>query len=434
MRITRTVKLVTLCVVAFSAMYTLQFARIEFMPASVAEKKSGTRRVHGFRMQGAGQQWDDDGCGLAHDTSSVTRSRLSADEVHSFNVLKECVQRTFLEKGANMVDPLSPEMVSNLTALRCNQNITQSTIQLVVEQSGTIWFIGDSILEQQFYVFLCMVHPKLELPEIKYSSQRPGTPLETIAAHFTYNHSMGSTNIIYSKFGHVWHPDETNLYVDAFPKAVAALTEKDSIILDASAHYNSEVALKLERALNCIGNRSQDSNASIFYMEPTPDEWPTSNGHFTMGCMWFCTCESLDAARMMGRGSLHSDPNVGAEKLISHLEVPIDFFGKRYPDLAFANNTESCVPDCLPATWRMELARSIFETTNNRVHMVPLWYQLVGRLTAMTHVGDCTHKSLEAVLMMNHQLLRSMVRSKSQLSSRNNRMKRKWLANWNLPH
>jgi hypothetical protein len=149
-------------------------------------------------------------------------------------------------------------------------------------------------------------------------------------------------------------------------------------------------------------------------MESTPEEWPTSNGMFTKGCMWTCKCETLDAARMMGRGN-HSDPNLHTKDLVTYLKPPTDFFAKLYSDLAFTNNTESCVPDCLPATWRMEFARSILldetntTTQRNRAHVVPLWYQLVGRISALRPVGDCTHKSLDAVLTMNQQLIRSMI-------------------------
>jgi GDSL/SGNH-like Acyl-Esterase family found in Pmr5 and Cas1p len=443
------------CIVIVSGVtIVLDFPRITFLTTWVAETKSETRKEdeqQGFLLEEARQR-EDDGCGLVHEymsagtsttSSGVTRSRLSANEVHSFNVLKECVQRTFIEKGGSMVRPLSPETVANLTALRCHHNVTQSTIQSVVQQSSnkTIWFIGDSILEQQFYVLLCMVHPTLELSEIVYTSQRPGTATEAIAAKFTYNHSMGSTNIIYSKFGLSWHRAESNLYMDAFPQAVASLTEMDSIILDASAHYQSDNVLKLERALHFIGNQSLASKASVYYMEPTPEEWPTSNGQFSRGCMWSCTCQTLDAARIVGRGSLHSDPNVFAENLTTHNKVPTDFFVKLYPDLAFNNTEESsaCVPDCLPATWRLEFTRSIFEKTKNRVHVVPLWYQLVDRPSWMTLVGDCTHKSLEAVLLMNEQLIRSMVHhsstQQSMSSSRRNKnrrnRKRRLLTNWN---
>jgi hypothetical protein len=464
MTITKTVQLV---VAAFAAVFMLLFfAPIEFLPTtSVAEMKNGTHNVqHGFPQQETtGQEHlDYDGCGLAHaDTRSVaTWSRFSENEVHSFLALKECVRRTFLEKGDDMTHLLSLRKIENLAALRCHQNISQSTIESIVKQGQTIWFIGDSILQQQFYVFLCMVHPTLELHEIKYTSQWPGSPLETIAAQFTYKHSIGnrSTKIIYSKFGPSWHIEETNLYVDAFPKAVAVLTEKDSIILDASAHYQSEAVRNLTRALHYIGNQSLYAKASIFYMEPTPEEWPTSNGQFTKGCWMYCTCETLNADRLLGRGRLDSDPHGPSTSFMTHNQVPTDFFGKLYPDLVFTNNnnnnsnsTESlCVPDCLPATWRIELARSIFATTtienNHRVPMVPLWHQLVGRLSAIWPVGDCTHKSLEAVWMMNHQLLRSMLlvqrnSSKSQVVStarlnKGPRKRRHWpLANWkNLSH
>jgi hypothetical protein len=50
----------------------------------------------------------------------------------------------------------------------------------------------------------------------------------------------------------------------------------------------------------------------------------------------------------MGRGSL-SDPKVNLTKTVKLLksgDPPVNFFGKLFPDLAFANNTELCIPDC----------------------------------------------------------------------------------------
>jgi hypothetical protein len=368
----------------------------------------------------------EDGCGLSRDDSTITWSKFTADDVTAFEALQACVKGIPEAKPQDMVR--HQQNVANLTMLQCRLSITANEIQSAVKYYETIWFIGDSLLEQQFYIFLCMVDPLMTRDQIHGSglpgAGNDGSPLHTIANQWTYNHSNGAaTKVIYSKSGFQWHRPEANLYVDAFPKAVASLNEKGAIVLDASAHYDAHHFALMERALTFIRDKSLVTNASIFYVEATPEEWPTSNGMFTKGCMWLCQCEALGADRIMGRGSL-SDPKVNLTKtvaLLSSGDPPINFFGKFFPDLAFANNTELCIPDCVPATWRSDLARSILNETTNSVHMVPVWYQLVAKKSPSGRMptGDCTHKSLDAVLMMNQQLVRSMIKSQSRATPSN---------------
>jgi hypothetical protein len=170
--------------------------------------------------------------------------------------------------------------------------------QSAVKDYETIWFIGDSVLEQQFYVFLCMVDP-LMTPHQIHGSGLPGagtsgSAYHTIAKHWTYNHSNGAaTKVIYSKFGRLWEGSERNLYVDAFPKAIGSLNGKDAIVLDAANHYDAHHFPELKRALTFICDKSLITNASLFYMESNPEEWPTSNGLFVKGCYFFVSVRPL---------------------------------------------------------------------------------------------------------------------------------------------
>jgi hypothetical protein len=300
----------------------------------------------------------DDGCGLSRDASTITWSTFTTDDVTSFEALQACVKGIPEASPQNMVR--RDQNVSTLRMLQCRRSITVNEIQSAVKDYETIWFIGDSLLEQQFYIFLCMVDPLMTHDQIHGSglpnAGKMGSPFHTIAKQWTYNHSNGAaTKVIYSKFGRVWDNKESNLYVDAFPKAVGSLNGKGAIVLDASTHYDTHHFAEMERAVTFIRDKSLVTNASIFYMESTPEEWPTSNGIFVKGCMWFCRCEALGADRIMGRGGL-SDPKVNLTKtvqLLSSGDPPIKFFGKLFPDLAFANNTELCIPDCAPATGNM---------------------------------------------------------------------------------
>jgi hypothetical protein len=120
-----------------------------------------------------------------------------------------------------------------------------------------------------------MVDPSMTRDQIHGS----GSLKDTIAWQWTDNHSNGAaTNIIYSRFGHAWHPSESNLYVDAFPKAVGSLNGTGAIVLDASTHYDTHHFAEMETAVTFVRDKSLVTNASIFYMESTPEEWPTNNG------------------------------------------------------------------------------------------------------------------------------------------------------------
>jgi hypothetical protein len=58
----------------------------------------------------------------------------------------------------------------------------------------------------------------------------------------------------------------------------------------------------------------------------------------------------------------------------------------------------------------MDLARAIIDETEHNLTMVPLFWQLHAKRAPSSRlpVGDCVHKSLDAVMMMNEQLSRSM--------------------------
>ena len=59
------------------------------------------------------------------------------------------------------------------------------------------------------------------------------------------------------------------------------------------------------------------------------------------------------------------------------------------------------------------MARTILANVENSVSIVPVFWQLhaKGLPSGRKAIGDCTHKSLDAVLLMNEQLARSMQKS-----------------------
>jgi hypothetical protein len=147
------------------------------------------------------------------------------------------------------------------------------------------------------------------------------------------------------------------------------------------------------------------------------EEWPSSNGNFPLACMWICPCEFLGPLRLMGRGNIDGLLRINGTNSVEKSILPTPtvsnlILNQLYPDLPWANNnTENCVPDCLPATWRMDMARAILIKTENKVSIVPVFWQLYAKGSQSGRAtGDCTHKSLDAVLLLNEQVARSMMK------------------------
>jgi hypothetical protein len=376
---------------------------------------------------------DDDGCGIDHAGDDghnfLANPRYMAfndADIDTYKLVDDCLKRLILPGGTRYPDGIDP---TNLTMLQCELNVTLELFQSHASQYDTIWFFGDSLVQQQYVSFLCMVDPSLD--RLQYNLTRPFTNIyePPIYWHAMYNNSLGDlTRIVFSRFGFRFDPAQPNLYIRGFPDAVATMTANDAIVVGASAHYRSTFGSDMERALTFIANQSLVAAAPIFYMENAAEEWPTSNGLYTQSCMRLCTCEPVNSERILGHGSLTTFNNNTYLKDVVVETPDTDFFGRLYPDMQFPNNESVCIPDCLPGSWRMDLANAIFlnkkrnsvtytnnlTTFPNRVHYVPVWRQLIasGVSNARVKVGDCTHKSLNSIMIMNQQLLRTMIKAK----------------------
>jgi hypothetical protein len=356
----------------------------------------------------------DDECGLVTNSAYIKWRNYTEQNFHDLASLQFCLKRT-------KVWSTPPLHVSS--KLDCKIDIDLKAFQETLKLYDTIWFIGDSLLEEQFYLTVCMIDPTMgsttgapyAITHIEDMDFLPGigTQLEWKHAH----DSTTTTVLKYSRYGLRWG-DEKNIYLDAYPTAITTLGENGAIVLDAAYHYDSAHVNEFENVINFIANLSTKTNASVFYMEPSMEEWPTSNGMYVASCLFRCRCEFLDHSRLIGRGN-YSDPteNITRDFLRGKQPTPPvsnEILNLLYPNLPWTNNTETCFPDCLPATWRMDMARTILATVENNVSIVPVFWQLhaKGSPSGRIPAGDCTHKSLDAVLLMNEQLARSMRRRK----------------------
>lgn len=156
----------------------------------------------------------------------------------------------------------------------------------------------------------------------------------------------------------------------------------------------------------------------MFFIESTDEQWPTSNGIHTKICTWHCKCEPLDNDRIAGKGALidHSKHNRNISGDLSiHLDAQQNeklqtFYGRYFPHLVNVSDYSISVPSYLHANWRNDISHSILLQSAPHIKIVPVWKQLVAQ--SMPHSrndGDCTHKSLDAVIAIVEQLTRTMM-------------------------
>ncbi len=388
------------CVAVFTLAIT---AHVDFSSQrniSWSEAKPLPSKNNSLLLRGS-DSGDDDCCGIECSDKPRFAPFTDSDMVFYqsvFSCYSQFPSRTMGGRAFQM-----PHQNVTMRVLQCNHKVTRQVLLSILEQYDRIIFIGDSILMQQYFTFLCMLDPSLSIDQVKYLEAE----LEC---------SLNQTRISFQPHGWIWNNSEPNLYFQAFPAAVRTSTEKDAIVIGAAAHYTVVRAHLMERALEFIANQSLKSRGRILYMESTPEFWPTSNGLYSHPCADLCMCESLDAARLVGRGEITS-VIMGQNYTLPSGKI----FEQLFPDLQWTRNLKSCIPSCLPPSWRSELAKSVFlRRLSNKVIIVPVWFQLVKLGGDLWRIHkDCTHLSLHAVITMNHQLAREMIRNNAPSTIRN---------------
>ena len=352
-----------------------------------------------------------DGCGRVNDRNSSTWRNLQPSEIANSTQVQTCLTRIGRSNAATLV---------NKIGLNCSTHINFETIQSTISQYDTVWLHGDSIMEQTFYTLACLINSSInELP----TDAELGGPDKMrwtlnlaeqgrLIEKFTYIHSRGKTEFRYSRYGLSWGLQD-NLYKFDFPYAVKTLTSKDIILTTgASAHYTPSKAPEYEKALEFIASQSKLSNASIYLFEPTPEDWPTSNGQYTPSCMWQCECGTLSEERMKGRVKFITRDKENDEQYMSNDGKPeAEFFQKLYPNMNMTELTNrNCIPNCLPNSWRTEVVRK-WENNSGKVHLIPIYWQLASIPNGNTgrKRGDCTHRNLYGTELMISQWIRTIL-------------------------
>lgn len=176
------------------------------------------------------------------------------------------------------------------------------------------------------------------------------------------------------------------------------LTSRDAIVTNAAAvHYHTHKG-NFSKVVEFITEKSALTNATFFWLEPTPSEWPTSNGIYQSGIAThnpgssFCPCQVLTDSQLLGNES-----NFTCENAINV-----------YTNLR-ANDPNNILK--VPNTWRTDLVRDAIKKSNNtKINLVPIYWQLVSKDGgSYRRDGDCSHKDLYSTIAMLFQLARAAI-------------------------
>jgi hypothetical protein len=357
----------------------------------------------------------DDGCRIDSDHSKIRYEKYSAldeSELSYYQSVKKCAtdnfERSLLQKDeSNLLDA---------NRLICERRIDHATLLSVIERHDNILMVGDSVVRQQFFTLICMVDPSLKAQDlVKYNA----TGDVVYEIQWDYNRvDGGTTSFLYRILGLAFDAQLTNLYREAFPTAVLTFSDKDAIVVDASRHHDESNAQSLFISAHFVAMAR--SRAPIYYMEPTPMEFSTSNGFYPLACVDItCHCERLDEARLMGKGALPTalveaaiKQNAGSLPSSRDL-APILY--ELYPGQLNASNpinAKLCLPSCVPATWRSDLVKKTLKDAAPRVTIIPTFWQLASQdiPTTLLRSWDCAHRNFGGIVLMNEQLIRAMQR------------------------
>lgn len=349
----------------------------------------------------------DDGCGVRSSelgTSGISWAPYDSDQQNFLLRYSACMDNVDGggHRGHQYVD------TQLWKQLQCQRPVD---VAATVQSFENLFFVGDSVMRQMFFGLLCVLDQNVTFAKVL---DNPRSQLPKEYYEYTLEHEQGTTVISYDQFGYLFKEDPYRFDVltkGAFHEIIQNSTANDAIVVNGAAHYSVSGARYLKETLDIYSSRAQETEATMYYVEAHAEEWPTSNG------LWFnrcsdddgdCACESIDNERLAGRGALSG--NVSYEGFID-VEGPPDktIFEPLYPDTyASISEASNCVPNCAPASWRSLLARNALKDSP-QVNIVPIFWQLVaaGFPTGKNN-GDCTHKSKNALLEMDFQLIRTM--------------------------
>ena len=300
----------------------------------------------------------------------------------------------------------------NLKRLLCHQEVTPAIAREALSRFRRVAFIGDSVLIQQYTSLLCLADPHI------FRQPENNRTLGGDELQYHMNTNQTQTAFSMERFGEkFWTEQQKNWSLWKNP-AWNTYGPEDLIVINAGLHFELEEATKLRDIASFVGSKSSSTNATVLFVESNDQQFPTSNGVYTEACKLACQCEPLTQLRLQGKEIPYDNGrnHVNLTQVPSNYNIPslvAALYSPKHRLLTLEQDGIRCVPDCAPPNWRNDLVRSVLQ--ESPTHIVPAWEQLVahGKEHAK-RFGDCTHLTVEAALMMNQQLIRTLLHGHAQ--------------------
>ena len=243
-----------------------------------------------------------DGCGMVDNRDTSIWVPMTEEESEDVTKLQQCLTRTVPRggwQGNEGYDLIHPRAFQG--KLNCTRDVSFETVQSTLSRYNLIWLHGDSIMAQNFYTLACILNSSIATwngTRIQEKVFATGLGLST-QEQFEYKHALGTTKVVYSRFGERWGMD-ANLYSGDFPFAIRTLTSRDTIVTNgASCHYHLPLHphhnTNLSSIVDYIIGQSTLTNATFYLFEPTPEEWQSPNGNHYPN-LKKCRCHALTDA------------------------------------------------------------------------------------------------------------------------------------------
>jgi len=340
-----------------------------------------------------------------------------------------------------------------------------------------IWFVGDSLQRQMYLAFLCQLNPELVASQISHKKQQSSKDF-LYTHHFQQPSkddnpaSARTINVRYTEYN--LGKGNQDALRDRLLKPTMQQEQQDRrrttyVVNFAYAWHNTIHAPRLRKtAQDFVQNYTKSQGSAdtgdtatfqkdFYVVEATDSLWASSNGQFVQECnpsRYQCECVPLNEERIIGNNGQKRDlfANTFQSGVINVREAfekrvgvgrggpgkngykpPNLIFLDVYPrlfhqesdaSLSYVTENTTCVPYCLPQNWKndvvvpelLKFGANDYNSSTNNVWIVPVWHQLVARnqMHARYLHGDCEHLSLSSVIMMNEQLIRTMLRRRRQ--------------------
>ena len=151
-------------------------------------------------------------------------------------------------------------------------------VRSVMKKYHRVYFVGDSIMGQQFTLMKFMLDPESTEPHydlpVEFDHTTNTISVISGASLASDSFPLSATHMEWVKWGYRKLVSGTKgsldakykvFYKEELPDIMAKATENDAVIIDAAVHYNHERMQMMEEALEFIREQSMMTKASVYY-------------------------------------------------------------------------------------------------------------------------------------------------------------------------